>query len=545
MKFSLITLVGYSIIALIVFGGLTQTFFQQDEWAIAGNFLYWQKAHLGWFTRLFVYEQDTHMIPLGVLFSYVQYVMFGLSFAPYALASLALHVVNAFLVFKFADELFRSKAISFLAGLFFLVNATTHQAVTWTATSAGTLGSTFFALLSLIFFQRGKIIPSLLLLLASLGFKETSIFLFAFYPIFWLLTNKNPTFKSFARLLILLLVFGLLYVGARVVISQFWTTTASTAAELSQPGVATYLYRLFSNPVRIFTQTIVPVPILLKIARHIMLLGYPQFVYDGTPDPYVAESVASDIVSFAFAAVAATILLVFNKDRRFLVLSILFIALSAIPFLIIPGRAGYISLFDGRHLYLTSVFVSILLSLVITRIYQVFSKRWLSIGVFSLLVIGFVSMHVVKIRRDIEYQVAVAQLRQSILRTITEAYPVLPQETVFYIESDKAYYGLPPEETIVPFQSGFGQTLLVWYNGHGDKFPACFFERKFLYVLTSQDYKECEGRGFGFVRSLNKLREFVQTSRISPEFVMSFRFNSSTNVLTDITGDIQRQLKQQ
>lgn len=558
----MLTFAFFLVLALIAFGNLPHTFFQQDEWAIMGNYLYWQKAHLGWFTRLFVYEQDTHLIPLGNIFSYIQFRFFGLSFWSYGVVSIILHVLNGTLVAILAKKLFNSDRVAWLAGVFFLINATTHQAISWTATTIGTAGSTLFVLISLIYFHRHlltmkpfswSLLVSLGSFMLSLGFKETSIFLFLFYPLFWVIASKKRNVGQGVILVALLILVGFLYGSTRIVISQFWTTTSSTAAELAQPPLATYVYRFFSNPIKIFTQTLLPVPILLTVARQIVLLGYPQFVSVLTPDPYIVESVASDIVSFVFAAVTAITFLLFYRrvlrkrrktDGPLLFVSMAFIITSALPFLIIPGKAGYITLFDGRHLYLTSVFVAIVLAVLFVRAYEILSRRWVLCMVIALLTVGFLSLHAIKIRRDIDYQVAMGQLRRSILNTITSVYPTLLQKAVFYIESDKAYYGLPSEETIPPFQSGFGQTLLVWYNAHGESFPACFFERKFLYVLTRQDYKECEGRGFGYFRSFDKLKEFIRSSQISPELVIGFRFNSSTNVLSDISAEIYGRLKQ-
>lgn len=561
MKMWVLTFAFYVVLALIAFGNLPHTFFQQDEWAIIGNYMYWLKAHLGWFSRLFVYEQDTHLIPLGNIFSYIQFRFFGLFFWPYGIVSIVLHVLNSTLVAILAKKFFNSNRVAWLAGAFFLINATTHQAISWTATTAGTAGSAFFVLISLIYFYRHleskktlswHLIMSLGFFLISLGFKETSIFLFVFYPIFWLMAGRKRVVRNGVIFAVLLALVGFAYLGARVVISQFWTATSSTAVELSQPSISVYIYRLVSNPIRIFAQTLLPVPILLKVARQIVVLGYPQFVSGLTPDPYIVESVASDIVSFVFAAITALTFLFFYQrvlrnrmrtDVPLLFASIAFIITSALPFLIIPGKAGYISLFDGRHLYLTSVFVAIVLAVLVVRTHEVLPRRRFVVIAIALLTMGFLSLHAIKIRRDIDYQVAMGQLRRSILNTVTSAYPTLPQKAVLYIESDKAYFGLPPEETIVPFQSGFGQTLLVWYNARGENFPACFFEHKFLYVLTSQDYKECEGRGFGYFRKSTTLNQAIRTHVIDANEILAFRFTSSTNLLQDVTVEIREKIR--
>jgi hypothetical protein len=151
--------------------------------------------------------------------------------------------------------------------------------------------------------------------------------------------------------------------------------------------------------------------------------------------------------------------------------------------------------------------------------------------------------HVLKIRRDIAYQVAVGELRASMLRTIIQNYPSLPSRVIFFVESDAPYYGLPYEEPIVPFQSGFGQTLLIWYNAHGIELPACLFERNYLYVLLSEDYKECQGQGFGYFRKRTTLNQAIRTYTIDANEVLAFRFTSSTNVFQDVTAEIREKIR--
>ncbi len=554
--FIILTFLGF-----FVFGGLLGTFFQQDEWAIFGNYIYWDKAALNWFTRLFVYEQETHLIPLSNLFSYLQFKAFGLNFAPYALLSILVHVVNAYLVYLLAQRFIGNKKTAFLAGLLFLVNASTHQAVTWTATTIGTAGSTLVALGSIIFFHRHieseknisvSLLFSICLLLVSLMFKETSIFLFAFYPMFWLISTEKRKIRPLVTLLVILGAVGLAYVGLRLLVSVFWTQTAATAEELSQPGLLVYVYRLITNPLRLVVQSIIPVPILLSLARILVVLAYPKFVIGDVPEPHIVDTIAVDIVSF----IAATLFIVsgawvyfFLRRRKLLGISkmllvtVLYVVASSFPFLIIPGRAGYITLFDGRHLYLTSVFVSMASALLVHFLYQKVQKRKYLARVIIVLTLTYLGYHAITIQKDISSQRAAASVRRSILSTFTAAYPTLPSIPVFYVESDKAYYGLPPEEKVVPFQSGFGQTLLVWYNARGQVFPACLFERKYLYPLLSEGYKLCEGGGFGYYRHFNELASVVKEFEIGRERIIAFRFTSSNNVLRDISIEVHQRLR--
>ncbi len=214
------------------------------------------------------------------------------------------------------------------------------------------------------------------------------------------------------------------------------------------------------------------------------------------------------------------------------------------PFIVIPGPAGYFSLIDGRHLYFTNTLASILLAILLSGIYFWFPRRKIGLILFLVIVGAIIGFHSLEIRREINYQVGTGIIRRSILDAISKKHPTLPKRVVFYVDSDKSYYGLPEDEKIVPFQSGFGQTLLVWYNARGENFPACFFKDQFLYVLLSEGYRECEGRGFGYFRKPETFKAAIRNNNLSVKNIIGLRYNSSTHELSDIANEVILSFKQ-
>ncbi len=537
----------YFLFILFVFWGFPKTFFQQDEWAIFGNLIYWEKAGLSWFERLFVYEQDVHILPFSQLLSYFQFQLFGLDFSRYAFFSLGLHLVNSFLVFYLSFLILKKKWLSFAIGLLFAVNSISHQAVTWVATTTGTVGTTIFLLLTLIFFIKKNLVLSLLMLVLSLSFKETSLFLFAFLPVFWLIFERKISLANFKKILVPLLVVGFLYFCLRILLAINAPPSSAPPGTVSQPITpVVYLYRVFTLPAKAISQSIVPANLILGLSKIMVLLAYPHFAPKGVPDPYVVESVAADIVTYGLTTIILIISwYVFKYFRglkeenlsKSLVFSLSFIAFGCLPLIFIPGKAGYFSIFEPRHFYILSLGSSLFLAIMI----YTFSRWQKVLGIVFLIFLIF--FHGYKIKADIGRQVDVGQLRKSILVQIYKTYPNLPEKVIFYTESDKAYYGLPPEEKILPFQSGFGQTLLVWYNNRGEEFPACFFKEKFLYVLLSEDYKFCQGREFGYFRKLELLNEAVKENNLPKESIIAFSYDSTNQSLIDITLKIRQQLK--
>lgn len=539
-------------LVILVYYDLPSSFFQQDEWSAFGHLIH--RRSLGFGKALQDYFLSSsgfvHLTPLNVFFYQVEFELFGLEFSGYAWVSLTLHLVNTFLVYYLAWLLFKKKTLALPAALLFGLNSFSHQAVTWIATSINTQGSCLFFLLSLVFLMREQPILSVLAFAISLGFKETTIFLFLFLPFAWLVFSKKRNFASLKKILIPLSGFGLPYLGLRVLL---WLNAPfvplGKKASLFQPSQATYIYRLVSLPVKILPQSFFSAGQILSWAEDWVRLVYPQFFVspEGVVNPYIRESVAFDLISFALTVILflGIIYLYFcfrkKKEARsmqVLVFSLALIFGSGLPLLLIPGKAGYASIVEPRNLYLPAVGASLLLALAIFTLAQRWGRKtWL----FFLIPLLF--LHIKNIRQNMELLVDRSQARKSILEEIKSLYPRLPKEVVFYTESDMAYYGLPPEEKILPFQSGFGQTLLIWYH-ESEKFPPCFHQDVFLYEITSQGYRFCGARGFGYFRDFDKLITTLEKENLPAESIYAFAWLGRKGKLVETTDLVRQKIKE-
>lgn len=556
-KFFLITFVSYLITVILTFGKLPLTFFQQDEWALFGNLIYWDKANLSWFERLFTFQHFTHVIPFSDLFSYAEFHLFGLNFFPYGIFSIAIHVANAFLVFYLASILSKNKIIAYFSGMLFIISSISHQAITWILTTMGTAGSTFFLLLSLISFvkyseskEKRFFITSLVFILVSLGFKETSIFVFLFIPLLSYLfyTSKRNVVKISFTMFLLFVGYALFRV--LIVFLTPYTPISQTTA-IAQPPLQAYLFRSVFIPVRFTVQSIISQDTIIKSASNLMTYSYPQFLEGGSPNPYIVESVASDVIMVGLFSIILFIVGIFfrllqNKKEarlaKIILISPIFVILSALPLILVPGRAGYDSLIDGRHIYISNIFTSIFIASLGYGIYKLKTSKKVLVFL-SLIFLIVIFINISKVRSDINNQVAIASVRKNILVKIQNSYPTLPERVVIFADSDKAYYGLTPGDNILPFQSGFGQTLLIWYSLHGINYPACFFVDQFLYVQVNEGYRECQGRGYGYFRKIDSLQKFVKESRFPVENIIAFTYNSTNNTLTDTSEWVRNSLK--
>lgn len=551
----------YLFLAFLAFGNLPHAFFQQDEWAIIGTYLYFDKANLSWFERLFTYGQGTHTIPLSGLLSIFEYKLFSLGFASYAYASIAMHLINVGIVFYLAFLLFKKKLPAFIAGLVFLVDFIPSQGITWIATTSSTAGATIFTLLSLIFLtkfllyksDRKFILLSFLFLFMSVLFKESAIFLFLFIPFFWFVLDSKKNFKRISCFVIGIFSVAALYIFPRLLLMFFNSGSGSIFLDdgLTHPSLPVYIYRMITLPFKAIAQSIIPGDIIVSIADKVVLLGYPDFVHYGFPDPLVSQLVGSDLISYFLSAIILIIsVLMYKKALKqnmkiyanIIIVSLAFIAMSALPLIFIPGKPGYSSFLDSRYLYLSSIFKAILLANISLLIYDFFGRKKIISILLITFFVFFSAFNVLSIRKNIESEVKQGDMRKSILNQILEGYPKLPDKVVFYTVSDTAHYGLPVKEKILPFFSGFGQTLLVWYEGHGLDFPACFFKDKYLYAIIEQGYKECEGKGYGYFRKFDSLKEAVRQHNIDPKNVISFKYTSGEEKLENISVETRKEL---
>ncbi|MDP2638270.1 MAG: hypothetical protein Q8P26_04380 [Candidatus Levybacteria bacterium] len=154
-------------------------------------------------------------------------------------------------------------------------------------------------------------------------------------------------------------------------------------------------------------------------------------------------------------------------------------------------------------------------------------------------------MKIIK-KNHVEYLVSflflAALITFAYLKSIQSEHPKLLTQTIFYIQSNKTYHGMPEEERNLPVQSGFGRMLMLWYDNTED-FPACMFEGVFLHDLIAQGYRECEGRGFGYFRNYPKLLSFLESSNIAPKQVIGYSWDDNTQKLMDISGKTSQRIK--
>lgn len=542
---------------VLTYRNLPQTFFQQDEWQYFGSSIY---ALLSpnpiANVALPLQGQVTHFFPLASIFYLLEYVFFKTNFAPYVIINLILHITNATLVYFLIFLMTQKRMFAWGSAALFAVNSLAHQPITWVAAGIGTLLGTVFLLLFLLSFlkfleskQSQIFVASVLSLIIAILFKETSLLVFLFFPFVWFTFHYifKRSIKLPKKVPLIFISVGFFYLLLRIF---FLVSSARSAqpeiGDVSAVSPMTYFYRVVTVPLKALPQSIVPFGYLRASADTLVRLAYPRFVAsDGVTNPYVTESIAFDLVCYLASALlfflSYKVYRSLCKRSRTLadtfVLSILFIMTAAMPFIFIPGRAGYFSIFEPRNLYVMSIGTSVFVTLLIYVLTSKMSQTNATLTAVILISV-LVALHSFAIQTDIAKLQEFGMIRKQLLTTVEESYPKLPSSVIVYTQSDRSYYGLPEEEKILPIQSGFGRMIMVWYQDT-EKFPGCLYENQFLHDLVSEGYRFCEGRGFGYVRSYPALLKLMKVHHLTINSIIAFSWNSKEEEFTKITLHIQ------
>lgn len=561
LRVDLILLIVIACGIIFCYWNLPSTFFQQDEWYGFSVYNNIDKiGGIGYFLKeVFLTFGKTHYSPLTEVGDYLQYRLFGLHFSLYAYVSIFTHIVNSILVFIFVKQLIKMRVVVFLITLLFAVNSISHQAVSWIGTSFNTQGSNLFSFIFyilIVFYIKNKekdkkvLSLSLVSLLIGLLLKET-VAAFLLAPFFYYFYQKEKNVHSAKRFMTPFVVFLFTYLTLRLI--MYFSAPplfASANVELHQAGIPVYIYRAIVLPFRVVAQSLIPARYLLSFSEVLIRLSYPQYSYtDGSVDAVIRETAGYDIICIFISLIiffAAFFSYRFYKMRnetfsKGITLFLLITIISPLLIIFIPGKAGYVSLIEPRDLYAGSFGAE---GLLVLTLFGFLSWVWKekAKGILIILVISLSVMHAVRVRADINQLEVMGTEIQYLLTKISATYPHLPQKVVFYTQSDKAYYGLPDNEKILPVEVGFGGMLLDWYDKN-ENFPACFYATTQFLDILGQGYKECEGRGFGYFRNITLLETSMKANILDPSSIVAFSYSSSNGELKNITQETRLKMQ--
>lgn len=560
-----VPLVLLTFLSLFTYKSLFNTFFLQDEWQYFGSSIHALSTHHPiLYTVLPFQGQLTHFFPFATLLFLGEYISFKTYFAPYALLGLLFHLVNSLFLYKLVKKISKNSIIALASACLFLVNSISHQPVTWIAAGIGTLPATSLLLIAILAFinylendKKKYFFLSVASFVGSILFKEIVVFGLILLPTYWLFHSFFYKRSINKKLLAAFFSIGLFYFLLRLVLIFF--QISSPQPEIGEAGtastvasIAVYFFRAATISFKGLPQLFLPENFLLTVSDSFTRAAYPQYVAaDGAANPYVAQSIVFDLVCYFLTLVIGFFVFallrnfVKEKQHSFInstVFGFLLAATSLLPFIFVPGKAGYFSIFEPRNLYVGAMGASILIVLALYKVVSYFSKnKKTQPYLLGILLAPLLFFHIITIHNTLQKLEQIAEVRKSLLNSVKDKYSKLPRAVIFYTASDTAYYGMPDEEKTLPVQSGFGRMLMVWYQD-SEHFPGCLYENQYLHGISEQEYKECEGRGFGYFREYAKLVSIVRANNVPIESVIAFSWNGNEESFTDITKTIQKKL---
>ncbi len=503
---------------LLIYIPAITIFYQQDEWFSFGNIIGFKDSLI--FHR-FNPREVNHFVPLDMFILVNLFKIGWLNNYFYNIVGLSIHFINAVLIYKIIHFLTKTKNIAFVSSLIFITSSNSAELTMWPFISINTIALTF-ALISIIFFihylNNDKIthaIFNVIFMLLSLLTLEYSAGLIAFFPITLLISSKK--ISKIAKYLFPFASGTALYLIIRLANSS----GKSVPTEFPLIKIFNFLFLYLS-------QTMIPQNILNPIVK---TLGQQHHINEND------MVIVLVLVGLVFAGMLLLIYRKVNQKLRnvYLVLLLLF-ATSSLPFVFIPEEYGGRFL-SPRYLYFGISAFAILLGYLIYSFKA--KKNLLYVITLFLIFIGILG----NLQKEVELN-KVSVERLEILNYIKSSYPILNDKALIYTESDTSYYGLPDNVKILPFQSGLGQTLLVWYQ-KDMHYPEEFYTKRFLWKITDQGFKEENEKGFGYYRDYELLKKAIKENNISINSVYAFKWISNENALYNITSKTRNLLQKE
>lgn len=535
-------------VIIFVFGQLTRTFYQQDEWNGLGLvFSEGLKSVIpGTFRPMDILFVKGRIFASFIYFLFAYF--FPLQNTPLAVFAIVLHIIATFLVFVLINKFLRSLLLSLLGAVFFAVNSVSHGAITWPVIAISTVGSSILVFIAILFFFKYLENPrsrflflSGLVLYLSLWFKETGLYLFLFLPFAALLfrTYKAQTFghklKSFLKQFWWFLIPFFTIVGYRILELRFGTPDPNLyISGASENFLLTILIRLIIYPLTSFSLMFVPGDYFLGFAREVLRDNY-SFFSNAPNNILIAQSVILDLLSVVLTGFIALVISLFagkekTETSKVVMFWLAFASLGFMPYVLLDKDFSYL---ESRYYYLPVAGGAFLLAWLSGRIQEAFGRMFF-FGLVLPLYILFIFLHAKVVYGAIREQIVLSDLRRNFIGQLKEFVPSVNNEkNVFYITGDQNYWA---DGNKVPFQQGTGYTLMVlYYNSRN--IPREFLKEGFLFDIGSQGYKESGELGFGYFWDKEELDKAIRLYNLLPESIIGLKYDSQTKKLIPIEDD--------
>ena len=541
-RFSILLFISFVLVDVVIYWNIWNTFFQQDEWSLFGRAIF-QSTNLPY--SLFNFS-GAHFHPLGSLIWLVLYKLLGFNGAYFAALSILMHSLTAVISYYFFQIFTKNKKVSMLLSLLFLVSFPTKQVVVWFAASpylipCAALIMAFFILVSRINFEKDLSLKNLLILIAifvsAFLIREEAVVILILFPLY-LKLFKNYSFK----LRLSDKITSFIVIGVLLVLSRFLFESALGEKVVYEQGNVNVmrLYNFSLVPVKMFVQNIIELEQIWDISRIYSRVGFPR-ITDGV---IVETAIYEHVVVFLLIPFLILYSLIFFRmrlnEKRILLFSIVLIV--SISF-VVGFQSRRLYFLESRYLYLTSIGVLLMLycffkTIWVEKIVNRSKVIYIVVGLSTLFIV-YSFLNIQRIMNDV--YLPYAKTRKDIIKQVLNYYPTIPNRVVFYVECRDKEDCLS-DGSVLPFQSGFGQMLIVIYGSKNERAYAPFLSDFYLWDPQKEDYKVMGNYGFGYYHNLENFEEFLKEGKVLPSEIIAFSYDRSENKVQDISTRIRKQL---
>lgn len=530
------------ILAIFLYKDLGNTFYQQDEWMVIGQFF-------GGGFNTFVDKYSVFQLLagqqriLGTVVSTLFFNILAFNIPAIALFSLILHVLNSILVYFLAKKISSNSTVAFFAGIFFLVASAGQQAVLWFAASNTALPSAFFTLLSLItyfsFLENNKksyLFISFLFGLIACLFKESAFILFLLFPVLFLLIKKASIITT-AKLHSYIIAYVVFMIVARIIgLLSTATDTTNAFNAYNFPTPFRIFSHLISYPIEGIAQIFIDPNILFGISGIFFKSVSTDSNFIRTTGAEIISVICSAIIIFLVGWVAV-------KKRKFrsaILFGLSFTIIQFIPFVVLTKGSAYL---ESRYYYPSIIGASIIFGVLFEYLKEIFysSKSFIARSILATLLFFLVMLlfkQIFIVKDNVDRNVLLGSQTKTFLSQLSQNIPAIPAKPVFYVTGNKDFY-LP--KLPLPLQQGPGYTLMVWYYSSGN-IPGKLLREGFLWGIYEEGYKEAEGKGFGYFWKKQSLEEAIKINNIKKEQLVGVNYLGNEQKIINITEELKKEL---
>lgn len=517
-------------IIYLAFGQIGKIFFQQDEWLGLGNaFTFWTTGGPKQIMQDVFWPNGpiSRILPLTGLTNFVVFNTFKLNPGAYGLLAVTVASVNAILLYLILQKWLDSHILGIIVAGLWITNNLAVQSITWIGTFIPSQFSVLFFLLAWYSWQRHKLWLTVSLMWASLWYKEMAPFYIILFPaLAWM--QKRLTIKSIVILTLPLIIM----LGLPKIINlarNFPPVASPSIVPVTNENI---FYNAWLLPARTLAHIFLPTNNLYKIFYRVDAIHYGNIV-----DGQVVESVVGDAFSllvsfyillaiFGLAAIGKGV----HSEAVWISLMVLFI--SVLPYALFNDQNAIL---EPRYYIYPALAAYLAVAISVFRVLKIILPKYLGSLVLILIFMPLLKQNILGVQTNLNRDIQTGQYRRQILKTVDPIRNKLGVSNVFLFSS--------PQGGFYEFQSGFGQTLAVWFYNTG-KIPVGVLRDLDFWDPGYEGIKNYSGRKYGYFMNYDKLLSAVKNdSELNPGQIIAFSWNAENHTVSDNTDEIRSKLR--